>query len=121
MTNQQFPAKRSVQEVEVLQSTPKCPHLDLAELSVDDSDAGFSTMQEKILEKGAALGADAVVFGPARKESKHEATHGPTMRPHLGPPVMAGQSGRRAAPHDVTVKSLTGLAIRYLTSTGPKC
>lgn len=121
LTNQQFPAKRSVREVEVLQATPKCPHLDLAELSVDESSAGFSTMQEKMLEKGAELGADAVVFGPARKEIRHESTHVPTMKRRPGPPIMAGQSGRRAVPDDVPVKSLAGLAIRYRTGTGSKC
>lgn len=144
MTSQQFPAKRSAEEVEVLESVPMCPHVNLAQLSVDESSAGYSEMQQKMLEKGAELGADAVVFAKPEKEVQHQVAYEPTMYSPFGmggwgyssypygygyyggwPPFggMGGpmMGGSVAVPYDVTVKSLKGLAIRYTASTGPKC
>lgn len=150
MTSQQFPPKRSADQVEVLESVPMCPHVNLAQLSVDESSAGFSEMQQKMLEKGAEMGADAVIFSKPEKEVQHQVAYEPTMAyspfgmggwgyssyPYgygyyggfppfggMGGPMGMGMGygGSVAVPYDVTVKSLKGLAIRYTASTGPKC
>lgn len=143
MTSQQFPPKRSAEEVEVLETVPMCPHVNLAQLSVDESSSGFSEMQQKMLEKGAELGADAVIFAKPEKEIQHQVAYEPTMGyAPLGmggwgysaypygygyyggwPPFggMGMPMGSVAVPYDVTVKSLKGLAIRYTGTAGPKC
>ncbi|MDE3035162.1 MAG: hypothetical protein KGJ14_04235, partial [Nitrospirota bacterium] len=41
LTSQQFPPKRSAEEVEVLQQVPACPHVALAELRIEDTSDGY--------------------------------------------------------------------------------
>jgi len=145
MTSEQFPPKRSVDEVEVLQQIPACPHVALAELSSEDTSSGYETMQQKMLQKAAELGADAVVFAKPEQQIQHQVAYQP-MYGGLGygpfgyggmgglggmayGPYSYGMGyyggwpafGGGAVPYDVEVKSLKGLAIRYTQSSGPKC
>lgn len=142
LTSQQFPPKRSVEEVEVLQQVPACPHVALAELRVEDTSDGYGTMQQKMLDKAAGLGADAVVFAKPEEQIQHQVAYQPGMM--MGGPFGFGgfgyggmmygpypygmgyyggypAYGGAAVPYDVEVKSLKGLAIRYIPSAGPKC
>jgi hypothetical protein len=143
LTSQQFPPKRSVEDVEVLQQVPACPHVALAELRVEDTSSGYGAMQQNMLEKAAGLGADAVVFAKPEEQIQHQVTYQPGMM--MGGPFGYGgfgyggmmygpypygmgyyggypaYGGGAAVPYDVEVKSLKGLAIRYIQSSGPKC
>ncbi len=76
LTNQTFPAKGSIEEVEVLDRKPPCTHVAIAQLSVDDSEYdSFESEQNKILKKAAALGADAVVFSKPQKSVRQGVTY----------------------------------------------
>lgn len=141
LTSQQFPSKRSVEEVEVLQQVPACPHVALAELRAEDSSSGYGTMQQNMLEKAAGLGADAVVFAKPEEQIQHQVAYQPMLTGPFGyggfgyggmmyGPYPYGMGyyggypaygGSAAVPYDVEVKSLKGLAIRYIPSSGPKC
>lgn len=153
MTSQQFPPKHSIDEVEVLEQIPACPHIALAQMTMDDSTVDFSEMQHKMLVKGAEIGADAVVFAKPEKSIQHQVAYEPTYSPYgfggwgysaypygfgyyggypsyggmgmgmgpMGMGGMGGMGGAMAVPYDVTVKSLKGLAIRYINNGGPKC
>jgi hypothetical protein len=81
LTSRTFPPKPSPAELTVLDREPLCPHIRLAELTVDDSPAGFEAMQNKILEKAAALGADAVVFARPETPIHHQVTYEPFYSP----------------------------------------
>ena len=138
LSGQTFPPKSSRAEVALLDREPKCPHLRLAELRVDDSTDKFETMQRQILDRAASLGADAVLFEKPEKHIQHQVTYAPayTYSPWgygayaypgwgygggwygYGP---YGYGGGMAMPYDYTVRSLTGLAIRYTNSPGSTC
>jgi hypothetical protein len=130
LTNETFPPKASPQEVEILDQIPKCPHIALAELSIDDSSLNFGEIQDKIIKKAVKLGADAVVFA---KPEKRGSAPGRLSSPMMYSPWGYGASSYgygmgcgaygagMVAPYDVTVKSLKGLAIHYQETTGPKC
>jgi len=49
--------------VEILEREPSRPYVQIAVLTVDSFWLSFESKREKILEKAATLGADAVVFG----------------------------------------------------------
>lgn len=142
LTSQQFSPKSSVDEVEVLQQVPACPHVALAELRAEDSSTGYGTMQRNMLNQAAKLGADAVVFAKPEEQIQHQVAYQPGMM--MGGPFGFGgfgyggmmygpypygmgyyggypAYGSAAVPYDVEVKSLKGLAIRYIPSSGPKC
>lgn len=147
LTNETFPSKASPQEVEILDQVPKCPHIALAELSIDDSSLNFGEIQDKIIKKAVELGADAVVFAKPEKEVQHQVAYSsPMMYSPWGYGAYAypgwGYGGwgsgassygygygmgygaygaGMAVPYDVTVKSLKGLAIRYQEPADPKC
>ncbi len=145
LTNETFPPKSSPQEVEVLDQVPQCPHIALAELSIDDSSLDFGEIQDKIIEKAVELGADAVIFAKPQKEVQHQVAYSSPMMyspwgygayaypgwgyggwGYGGAPYGYGMGygaygAGMAVPYDVTVKSMKGLAIRYQQTTGPKC
>jgi hypothetical protein len=62
LTGEAFPPKDSVSDVEVLEQEPTRPHIQFAELSVSCLWLSAERGRQKILEKAATLGADAVVF-----------------------------------------------------------
>lgn len=134
LTGQTFPAKSSPAEVTLLEREPTCPHLRLAELHIDDSTVSFETMQRKILERAASLGADAVLFEKPEKHIQHQVTYEPAYSPWgygaYGYPGWGyggawygygpyGYGGGMAVPYDYTVRSLKATAIRYTSRTGP--
>lgn len=139
LTNETFPSKSSGADVEVLEQQPTSPHLQLADLRIADSGIGFEQMQRKILNKAATLGADAVVFVKPESHIEHEVAYEPVYSPWggygpygpgyggwgyggLGPggwgyggPWGWGATGTVAVPYDVTINSLKGTAIKYVT------
>lgn len=139
LTNQTFPAKGSVQQVEVLDRKPTCAHVAIARLSVDDSEYdSFEAEQQKILKKAAALGADAVIFSKAQKTQKVGVTYSGLGCVYCGAwgygyygypgwgygPYGYGAGwgyGGMAIPYNYTVKSLKGVAIHYTDTTERKC
>jgi hypothetical protein len=135
LTSQTFPPKASLEEVAVLDREPQCPHLRLAELNVENSTVRYSTMQDKILEKAATLGTDAVVFARLEKQIQHQITYEPFYSPwgysaysYPGWGYGGWYSGsygygwgENALPYDYTVRSLRGLAIRYVERGGSRC
>ncbi|WP_447971965.1 hypothetical protein [Nitrospira sp. Kam-Ns4a] len=134
MTNETFPPKASTDEVEVLDRVPTCPHIQLAELIIEESTDSYDAMQAKILKKAAQLGADAVLFAKPEKEIRHQVAY---SSPMVGPwayPMGWGYGGwmydpygfgmgygSMAVPYDQAVRSLKGLAIRYTNASGPRC
>lgn len=140
LTNQKFPAKDSIEEVEILDRTPPCDHVVIARLSVDDSEYdSFESEQKKILKKAAALGADAVIFSKPQKNIKRGVTYsgmgcmscGPYGYGTYGYPGwgygsgygygMGWGYGGTAIPYNYTVKSLKGVAIHFTNSTNNQC
>lgn len=134
LTSDTFPPKGSADVVAVLERTPTRPHRDLAELRIGDSWLSFGSLQHKILNRAATLGADAVVFAPLQTETVHQVAHeslyGPWgyNSPFYGGPWGYGLYGgpyggwgpwgelpfdNIAVPHDETVRILMGTAIRY--------
>jgi hypothetical protein len=133
LTSQTFPPKNSIQEVETIDRNPPCPHIALAELSVDDGTGSFDSEQTAILKKAAELGADAVVFHRGTKRIKATPAYagygGMYAYPGwgYGPYGMGGYGygygGGMPLVNDTTVRSLTGIAIRYKDTdeNGPRC
>lgn len=134
LTSESFPPKGSAEEVAVLERTPTRPHRDLAELRIGDSWLSFGSLQHKILNRAAALGADAVVFAQPQTQTTHRVAYEPLYGPWgYGSPYYAGpwgygmygglyggwgpwggfSSGSIAVPYDETVRILMGTAIRY--------
>ena len=72
LTSKTFPPKGSADEVAVLEEKPTRPHRELAELRIGDSWLSFGSLQRKILNRAAALGADAVVFAKPQTLTQHE-------------------------------------------------
>lgn len=131
LTNQTFPPKASTSEVEVLDRKPPCPMVRLALLEIDESSSSFHRMQHEILEQAAKLGADAVVFDRPQKHVEHQVAYEP-MSVYSPWGVTAygypgwgyggfGMGGGFATSYDYTVRSLKGLALRYIPASGPKC
>ncbi len=140
LTNDTFPPKRSPDEVAVLERTPTRPHRDLAELRIGDSWLSFRSLQHKILNRAAALGADAVVFTQRQVQTTHRVAYEPLYgpwsynSPYYGSPWGYGMygglyggwspwggglySGSIAVPHDETLRLLVGTAIRYTDAAG---
>lgn len=134
LTSDTFPPKGSAEEVAVLGRTPTRSHRDLAELRIGDSWLSFGSLQHKILNRAAALGADAVVFAQPQTQTTHrvsyESLYGPWgyNSPYYGGPWGYGMYGGLyggwgpwgglpfgsiAVPYDETVRILMGTAIRY--------
>jgi hypothetical protein len=139
LTSETFPPKGSADEVAVLEEKPTRPHRELAELRIGDSWLSFGSLQRKILNRAAALGADAVVFAEPQTQTQHEVAYEPLYDPwgynspyygtpwgyggYGGPfgswdPWGGGYSGSVAVPYDVVTRMLEGTAIRYTEATG---
>jgi hypothetical protein len=136
LTSSTFPPKASVDEVAVLDREPARPHLDIAELRIGDDWLSFSSLQQKVLRRAAALGADAVVFDKPKTETFQGVTYEPLYdpwgynSPYYGTPWGYGWYGYGgpsggwgmwgggysdivAVPYEETVRMLMGTAIRY--------
>lgn len=132
LTNETFPPKASVEDVDVLEQEPSRPHIRLAELHMDDPSLSFARMQERLLTKAASLGADAVVFAKAERHIEHQIAYAPGYSPWgyyspfygpgwgygawYGPWAWGGYAGTMAVPYDLQIKALSGTAIRYTDS-----
>jgi hypothetical protein len=147
LTSESFPPKGTTDEVAVLQAMPTRPHQELAELRVGDSWFSFGSLQRKILDKAAALGADAVVFAKPQTQVQHQVAYEPLYdqwgydSPYYGPgwgysgggyggwgygspyglwsPWGGGYSGVVAVPYDEVIRMLMGTAIRYTNGNEP--
>ena len=141
LTSDTFPPKGSADEVAVLEEQPIRPHQELAELRIGDSWLSFGSLQRKILNQAAALGADAVIFAKPQTQTEHEVAYEPLYDPwgynspyyrtpwgyggygaYGGPfgsrgPWGGGYSGSVAVPYDVVTRMLMGTAIRYTNAT----
>ncbi len=138
LSSEKFPPKKSADEVAVLEQKPTRPHLDLAELRIGDSWLGFGSLQRRILNRAATLGADAVVFGSPQTQTTRQVAYEPLYDPwgynspyygspwgyrgYGGPyggwsPWWGGYSGSMAVPYDETMNMLMGTAIRYTEAT----
>lgn len=134
LTSETFPPKGSADEVAVLEQKPTRSHLELAELRIGDSWLSFGNLQHKILNRAAALGADAVVFTPAQTQTIRQVAYEPVYdpwgynSPYYGGPWGYGgfggpyggwgpwggfSSAGIAVPYDEPVRMLMGTAIRY--------
>lgn len=140
LTHDTFPPKESADEVAVLERTPTRPHRDLAELRIGESWLSFRSLQHKILNRAAALGADAVVFTQRQTQTTHRVAYEPFYgswgynSPYYGSPWGYGMygglyggwspwggglySGSIAVPHDETLRLLMGTAVRYTDAAG---
>jgi hypothetical protein len=134
LTSNTFPPKESVDEVAVLDQEPARPHLHIAELRIGDDWLSFSSLQQKVLSRAAALGADAVVFDKPQTATVQDVTYEPLYgpwgynSPYYGTPWGYGSYGGLsggwgmwgggysnivAVPYEETVRMLMGTAIRY--------
>lgn len=139
LTSHRFPPKGSADDVAVLEQKPARPHQDIAELRVGDSWLSFGSLQRKILNLAATLGADAVVFAKPQTVTQHEVAYQPLYNswgydsPYYGTPWGyndgygspfgqwglwgGGYSGSVAVPYDEVTRMLMGTAIRYTEAT----
>ena len=76
LTSKTFSPKSSPQEVQIIDRTPPCKHIRLAQLSVEDDTSSYDTQQAAILKKAAKLGADAVVFHKGTQRVKTSPAYG---------------------------------------------
>lgn len=139
LTSDTFPPKGSADEVAVLEHKPARPHQEIAELRIGDSELSFGSLQRKILNRAATLGADAVVFAKPETQTQHEVAYEPLYDPwgynspyygipggyggYGGPfgswgPWGGGYSGSVAVPYDEVMRMLMGTAIHYTDATG---
>lgn len=142
-TNQTFPPKKSVLDVEVMALEPKCPHIAIAQLSVEDSAVSYEDEEGAILKKAADLGADGVVLHKGTKRTVATPAYGGYAYNYGYPGWgyasygMVGYGGYGTtgytiggfgyAPYgmgtpmmyDTTLRSLTAIAIRY--KNGRRC
>ena len=140
LTSETFPPKGSADEVAVLEEKPTRPHQELAELRIGDSWLSFGSLQRKILNRAATLGADAVIFAKPQTQTLHEVAFEPLYdswgynSPYYGTPWGyggmgyggpvgswgpwgGGYSGSVAVPYDEVTRMLMGTAIRYTDAT----
>jgi len=139
LTSDRFPPKESADEVVVLEHKPARPHQEIAELRIGDSWLSFGSLQRKILNRAATLGADAVVFAKPETVTQHEVAYQSLYdpwgynSPYYGTPWGyggyggpfgswgswgGGYAGNVAVPYDEVTRMLMGTAIHYTDSTG---
>lgn len=139
LASETFSPKGFADEVAVLEEKPTRPHRELAELRIGDSWLSFGSLQHKILNRAATLGADAVIFAKPQTQTLQEVAYEPLYDPwgynspycgtqwgyggYGGPfgswsPWGGGYSGSVAVPYDEVTRMLMGTAIRYTEATG---
>jgi len=139
LTSETYPAKDSADDVTVLEKKPTGPYVEIAELRIGDSWLSFGNLQQRILTRAAALGADAVVFTPAQTQTIRQVAYEPLYdpwgynSPYYGGPwgyggvggpyggwgPWGGYSSGVAVPYDESVRMLMGTAIRYAQTNQP--
>ena len=103
LTKEGFRQKPREGQVAALEHPPQRPYLRLAELSLSDTQSD-AEVKSRILQKAAELGADAVIFSPAKTKTEKSLIYQRVSRT-LQP-----------LPYTFTVTSLTGIAIRFTDS-----
>jgi hypothetical protein len=118
-TSENYPPTKSVSSVDVLQKTPDRPYIKLAQITIGNSKKSGATLQVKIREAAAKLGADAVVFSDPVISFSGGTQYAPVYRPWgYYSPYYGGYYGgaymtTRPVPYKVRKNTLSGLAIRY--------
>ncbi len=118
-TSETYPPAKSVSSVEILQKPPDRPYIKLAEITIGNSKKSGATLQVKIREEAAKLGADAVVFSNPVTSFSGGTQYAPVYRPWgYYSPYYGGYYGgaymtTRPIPYKVRNTTLSGVAIRY--------
>ncbi len=81
LTSEKFPPKAAADDVAVMGQNPTRPHLELAELRIGDSWLSFGSLQHRILNRAAGLGADAVVFAQPQTQATRQVAYEPLYDP----------------------------------------
>lgn len=117
-TSEKFPPNKDVSSVEILDKEPERPYIKLAQLTIGDSKKSGATLQVKIREQAAEMGADAVVFGDPVMSFSGGTQYAPVVRPWgYYSPYYGAYGGAyvtaRPVPYKVRRNTLSGVAIRY--------
>ena len=117
-TSEKYPKNNDVSSVEILEKAPDRPFIKLAQLTEGNSKKSGATLQTKIREQAAKMGAHAVVFGDPVISFSGGTQYAPVIRPWgYYSPYYGGYGGSyvsaRPVPYKVRRNTLTGVAIRY--------
>jgi hypothetical protein len=117
-TSETYPRNKDVSSVEILEKAPDRPFIKLAQLTMGNSKKSGATLQVKIREEAAKMGAHAVVFGDPVISFSGGTQYAPVIRPWgYYSPYYGGYGGAyvsaRPVPYKVRRNTLTGVAIRY--------
>jgi hypothetical protein len=117
-TSEKYPKNKNVSSVEILEKAPDRPYIKLAQLTEGNSKKSGATLQTKIREEAAKMGAHAVVFGDPVISFSGGTQYAPVIRPWgYYSPYYGGYGGAyvsaRPVPYKVRKNTLSGVAIRY--------
>ena len=117
-TSETYPKNKDVSSVAILEKAPDRSFIKLAQLTMGNSKKSGSTLQVKIREEAAKMGANAVVFGDPVISFSGGTQYAPVIRPWgYYSPYYGGYGGAyvsaRPVPYKVRRNTLTGVAIRY--------
>jgi hypothetical protein len=117
-TSETYPKTKDVSSVEILEKAPDRPYIKLAQLTIGNSKKSGATLQTKIREQAAKMGANAVVFGDPVMSFSGGTQYAPVIRPWgYYSPYYGGYGGSyvtaRPVPYKVRRNTLSGVAIRY--------
>jgi hypothetical protein len=61
--------------VDILKHIPAQSHIELADLSITDTDTSVEKLERSLLKRAAGLGADAVVLSAPHSTVEHHVTY----------------------------------------------
>jgi len=122
-TSDTFPSKRSRADVEILDNKPTRSHIRLAQITIADSKKKNATLQRKIREKAAELGADAILFSDPEHYYDNSVRYAPVYQPWgYYAPYYGWYGGSYATgvpiKHKTRRNSLSGVAIKFTDASG---
>ena len=118
-TSEKYPQNTDVSSVEILDKAPDRPYVKIAQLTMGNSKDSGASLQVKIREEAAAMGADAVIFSEPVMSFSGGTQYAPVVRPWgYYSPYYGGYHGgayvtARPIPYKVRRNTLSGVAIRY--------
>ena len=117
-TSEEYPRTKDVSSVEILEKAPDRPYIKLAQITIGNSKKSGATLQTKIRERAAKMGAHAVVFGDPVMSFSGGTQYAPVIRPWgYYSPYYGAYGGSyvtaRPVPYKVRRNTLSGVAIRY--------
>ena len=117
-TSEEYPRTKDVSSVEILEKAPDRPYIKLALITIGNSKKSGATLQTKIRERAAKMGAHAVVFGDPVMSFSGGTQYAPVIRPWgYYSPYYGAYGGSyvtaRPVPYKVRRNTLSGVAIRY--------